>query len=799
MFLVCCWTLLLNIYTAQVSGFAGPTRSFGRNNHESPTFERIVQTRDKPLEKAPGSSLKGYAPQRRRAPNRKTQLRWIAQNFQKMQTEGKHVPAGITECIESLSGAQTQDEVIRIGNELSQCLVGQKTSPAVKERLIKATAMTGLFQLSLNLTNSMLSDEMLPSEITQDALCSSLRRAGRSNQIVKLVSQMGQVARKRSISISSSSFNIMLAALSDNQAKARGGLDSATALQMAWSWISEEKAKEELGVNPTSVSYATILQAAAKTGNRTLADEVWNTMDERGIRPNPFAYNAMLKLAGKGQISRDEEILQIWKRMKRDGSVQPDRYTIDLVLPALARGGASEALEVKTLLDNFVAKNSQSVVSNAFAAFLITLNNAGQMQLARDIFDRYLKPYFAPIIIGDAGSLRLVTPTCKHFNVILDGFRREIEEKPFPMNISTDGAVNELRAAAWELYNILLSSRNIEPDEFTLSTMMGLASSPEGVCQLLSFSLDKYEQTISPVLQRSAITAFGDLGDASSACWLFAEYTLTQTKPRPQTREWNVLLGALVKVSQSNNTAAIDVLTSPAATFFGSDQTDESRSQLTQLVNGVNPGEATAKILQLLVGGSDALQVPRPDSQSFCLAAAALQSTETNITRALAMFRQAMEIGVGADGRFANAILRSFGEDIESAITAWKEEIRPACLQYENRKRRVPASQRRRKGKNLVAAYDGLLNVAGRALRPDIGLRLVYAMQREGLEPNETNLNSYRSGKRTGQTLVKENRARAFARKLVLDPYESLLFVECSRYDRNDRRRAGEKRVRIIV
>ena len=73
-------------------------------------------------------------------------------------------------------------------------------------------------------------------------------------------------------------------------------------------------------------------------------------------------------------------------------------------------------------------------------------------------------------------------------------------------------------------------------------------------------------------------------------------------------------------------------------------------------------------------------------------------------------------------------------------------------------------------------------------------------MVKEGIEPNEATLNSYRSGKRLRQSMVKENRGFAFARKLaLLDPYESLLLVECTKYDRNDRRREGEQRVRIIV
>ena len=40
------------------------------------------------------------------------------------------------------------------------------------------------------------------------------------------------------------------------------------------------------------------------------------------------------------------------------------------------------------------------------------------------------------------------------------------------------------------------------------------------------------------------------------------------------------------------------------------------------------------------------------------------------------------------------------------------------------------------------------MHVCGRAERPDIGVRLAYAMIREGIEPNEITLNNYRAGKR---------------------------------------------------
>jgi hypothetical protein len=68
-----------------------------------------------------------------------------------------------------------------------------------------------------------------------------------------------------------------------------------------------------------------------------------------------------------------------------------------------------------------------------------------------------------------------------------------------------------------------------------------------------------------------------------------------------------------------------------------------------------------------------------------------------------------------------------------------------ASLLYHN-----PACTRRdvgSKGKNLLAAYHGLVYVAGRALRPEVALRLVYAMNKEDLAVDETALNCYMAGK----------------------------------------------------
>ena len=157
--------------------------------------------------------------------------------------------------------------------------------------------------------------------------------------------------------------------------------------------------------------------------------------------------------------------------------------------------------------------------------------------------------------------------------------------------------------------------------------------------------------------------------------------------------------------------------------------------------------------------------------------------------------------GVPADGRFANAVIRCFGSDIDAAVDAWKTQLRKACLKYEKRERKKPVSPTRSKGKNLLAAYHALLYVSGRSVRPDVALRLVYAMAKEGLEVDETALNCYEAGKRTKTDTIVGTKMGEKLKKLLnmASAYESLLYVECVKYDKRDKRRAGERSIRIIL
>ncbi len=100
----------------------------------------------------------------------------------------------------------------------------------------------------------------------------------------------------------------------------------------------------------------------------------------------------------------------------------------------------------------------------------------------------------------------------------------------------------------------------------------------------------------------------------------------------------------------------------------------------------------------------------------------------------------------------------------------------------------------------MKAAYHGLFTVCGRSGRPDIAVRLTYAMKMEGIEPSETALNCYLSGKRQRQReWISQHGDIPLPSSIVFEnQHENILTVECSQFDVRDKRRTGDKKVRII-
>lgn len=73
-------------------------------------------------------------------------------------------------------------------------------------------------------------------------------------------------------------------------------------------------------------------------------------------------------------------------------------------------------------------------------------------------------------------------------------------------------------------------------------------------------------------------------------------------------------------------------------------------------------------------------------------------------------------------------------------------------------------------------------------------------MKTEGLEPSETALNCYLAGKRQRHKEWTLSYGNVTIPSLIVleNQHENILIVECSQFDVSDRRRMGDKKVRII-
>jgi hypothetical protein len=701
----------------------------------------------------------------------------------------------LLEAMSMLSQAKSQRDVMVVGKLLDKLDIVNEECRPIQERLLKATSLSGLFSTSLMIVRSMLDSSYLPSRMAYTSVCSSLRQAGRKEQLEQLMYDLSEVAHQCDSSIDVVAWNIFLATLCNSVE-----YPADPTLAKMWKWMDPSTAKEQFCVQPDIASYNTLLFAAARVGNQTLVDTIWEDMQKQiDFQPDVRAYNSRLKVSSNGA-----ERLQIFEEIQRILTIAPDRYTINLMIHDLIK--ADRVTELEVLINDFVACNSENVKSDAFSAFLVTLVQKGDVISARALFDTY---------IDKESSYFSVLPDTRHFNILIDGYRNLAEakleshlrdtdlESPSDsrrMKLASDEHDTKKAAAlagGRNLYRKMVQL-GIYRDSYTLSSMMGLCVSSEELVKLMEDS----NASLTPVVLRSAMTQCGHLGDPSQACALFDQYAIESMN----VRVWNVLLGALAEGAKQN-----DIVLDVKSANVCKRGSTRSGTGISALIDGLKCSEAIRIILNTMSNSSKERKAPFPNSQSYCITASALQYGPSSVGLGLGLFRNSTYAGIPADGRFINAVFRCFGDDISAALESWKGEIRSACLEHESRTRRAPVSIYRSRNKNLIAAYNGLLYVCGRALRPDIAVRLASAMNREGIEPDEVSLNSYSAGKRirgeiqSGQASdEKENEGgykwpRLLPKLNMVEQYESLLYVECTKYNPNSKLTSGDTLVRIIL
>ena len=603
-----------------------------------------------------------------------------------------------------------------------------------------------------------------------------------------------------------------------------------------------------LKADPDLVPYNTILACVARIKQPSIADQVLELMQRNGFEGDIYTYNARLRLAittGDNTNTDDNEALRLVEEIMSSPNIRPDVYTIDLALVPLVRAGKlGKVLELLTEFESLEAKDrvDRNRYIDALGCFLTTLVKANELEFARTLFDSYVLPLIPeepsnpadslpqiinsesePVPIGKiktAESRRLAAFTV-HFNTMIEGYRRfnsylaehstDVDDDSIDEDSSTSSEILtangrkksiDPRQSAFDLFDMMIS-RGICPDAYTVTSMVGLQKDSVGLSKLWARSITEFQVRMTPIIYNAFITAYGKVGDPSSAAWAFYKFLSIQSQGRRR-KSWNIFLGSLSNGSRKRGADELDAFSSVAALGLegvldepggkrGGTKSDSARkaTDIMSQIKGMNCAQAGRYILHEMTASEE---FPSPDSQSFCLVATAMFHVGTSPDHAIQLFRDALASGAAPDGRLVNACIRCYGDQVDKVLLAWKNEMRSTVLAHENRKR--PSSSDsfpKKRKKNLVAAYNGLLYVCGKAGRPDIALRLAYAMNKEGVEPNETSYNSYIKGKE--DRTVKETAMM----RILANQHESLLQVECVKYDTRDKRRENEKRIRIIL
>ena len=771
---------------------------------------------------------------RKSPPNRRTSIKWVIQGVEKCLAEegepqygGKprysyrrRIDASLVDALYLMANANSQKDVLDAEKRIKVLLKNPSEFPVeVTERVIRATSVAGL-SLSIDLLKLLLKGDdvaALPSSIAYVSVLSFLRKIGRIDRLEETLADLANVSRRIQMKNPSQSgidivaFNTYLGAICDAAVAGRpfssssdnvieeldsnlfnftnfnntldGTTPSEKYLYKGLNLLRGDVARKKFALDgdPDIYSFNSLLTAVAKCSKPgrnllSITDSCLFTMKKQGIECDTLTYNARIQAAIAA--NEGDRAIQLIDELLASPKLDADRYTINLALmPFVKSGRKGQMLALmKDFYEMNAGKNNRIIVS-AFEAFLNTLVQNDEVGLARDVFDAFFLS-----IPKDRMQLTGIrpNPTTKHFNIMLGGYGK------------TGDALK-----AFELFDIMLDI-GLPLDGFTVTSLMMHPISTEKITSLLS-QIENERGTLNPAAYRSVIGAYGDAGDAASACWVFLEMGRVCQKRGRGAESWNVLLGALARGCIGDKASnVLDIYGSSAAKRSTEDLSMEelTSDEFVSLVDGMTCLDASFAILDMMRSGnqtSPLMQSPMPNSQSYCLIASALSGFGTsapNADRALKLFRDAMnQGGVTPDGRFLNAILRCFGDDIEAALAAWKTDVGPAA-----------ASQQRNGNMNLQQAYNGLMHVCGRALRPDIATRIAYAMNKAGVEPTEVSLNCYMSGKRVAMEVKTDNGKKGLG---LTNQYENLLSVECTKYNARkfdkSKRRAGDKKIRIIL
>ena len=667
---------------------------------------------------------------RRDAPSRKDAILWTLNSIENSDTDD--VSLSTLAALRELYAANNKSQVLSAGRKLEMLDLERTESANIRERIVKICALSGLMPLaskifdSLVVTDSFLEETYVPSSMAYLPLLSTYRKMGKTSKVEEYFMKIAECYKLSNMNstISVYAFNIYVGSLVDS-----GAYDRVLEL------LKPDMSRDKFGVLPDIVSYNTLLSATVRKNDFEILDEALSLLEESGLKRDIYTINSQLRAAVTR--NQDELSISLIDDVLSSPHIRHDFYFVDnSIIPLL---DANRTKDVYKLINDFQFRGNK----DRFSALLSTLAKSDRHRgEAQQLFETF---------VLNENSSRKIAPNLRHFNILLAGYKAELDY---------EGAKDTIKT---------MLRTGIQPDEYTMTTFMGVMKSPRMLRKLWKAGTRHFNIQMTPTVITAYITELGRVGDVRTACQIF-DVIHSNGVFSKKVQIWNALLNVFAKNSSS---VPICLLA------------HERGRKIVAHDNAI----AAKRLLQYMKEDENS---PRPNSVSYCLVAAAYAKSDEgqNPIYAMELFRDALERGIYIEGRFVNAVIRSFGGEVDAAVEAWKNEIAPA-IRLQMKDGRFRKKSRYMRNIDITAVYNGLLTVCGRGRRADLALRFVYAMKKEGVEPTETQLQCYNAGKRQADL-------KSTTKFSLSTQFETLLAVECTKYIKSDVRRKKDKKIKII-
>ncbi|CAM9177567.1 unnamed protein product [Discosporangium mesarthrocarpum] len=677
----------------------------------------------------------------------------------------------------------------------SEMGVGAPEALQVQDMLLRASSRCGQISLAERLFKVMVDKEQAPTQHTAGAFLHALRTAGHADRCVAVLSQLLDMG----VDLGDVCLNIVIAALSQ-QGHFNRAMDTLRMAESKWE------------IRPTTWTFNTILSAAAKQGTAAGAAavaEAHELMTLWGVAPDHVTINSQINEAIKA--GRLDEAIDIFERVLKgeiDGVI-PDTITFNTGISAyMARLQDGKAF---SLLEE-MRKRELKPRADTFNSILTGLIKMGKTKRAIEVFNDSLR-------LDRLTNTSPVRPSLVTYNLVLEAMRLE-ENK-----VEAQLVFKEMR------------DKRMKPDSYTLAAMVRLQFHQEDIYQLMETAR---VLRIRPSLKffNSCIRGLGDHGDLYGACRIH-DHIQAREGMRPDVFTYNSLLYALVQeswvsrviggesieespgVQVKNGQELHNPVSNASATgpnSWGRAKGMEGQGLLCQCnlalsLHGMMGAEAAMFLLQemkkLGMGGA-------PDTVSYTTVMTGVMRSEDKLRVPAGILaaggnnspvdvgRQAKLEGRGGkvlfskdvckslyldaesrrvpiNGKMCNSVMIGFGDDIEGAVSFWKQHVRPALTSRHLTPQGVLSEIPKELQEDLFAAYSGLIHVCGRARRADLAVKTVFAMRKDGLAPNSVLSNTYFKAKSETERLLGPMRTESPFRLMAIlqGQMEGVLEVEC--------------------